>query len=272
MIEPFADFKWGSASFASIDGPRTLTANISFTRCTLVSASGMIAPAAALLTSTSNLPHRCSTFATVLGASSGFPVSAIKLSMFACRLAVLSREAARRPVMSTFAPSSANRSAEALPIPELPPVTITTLFFKLFLPVLSVRMSFLRLSGRRQGAHRTGLQLCETGTHKQFLSRDLATVVGCEKHHGLRDLIGCTEPAERNIVGKQTAIHEQLRSRNVPTVVGRKKRHGLGDCMVYAIPAEQPLLACFGGSHQVVQWECVDGAWIQYVHANAAIL
>src|SRR5258708_3923005 len=212
MIEPFADFKWGSASFASIDGPRTLTANISFTRCTLVSASGMIAPAAALLTSASILPHRCTAFATVLGASSGFPVSATKLSMFACRLAVL--------------------SAEALPLPELPPVTITTLFFKLFPPTLSVRMSFSRLSGRRQGAHRAGLQLCETGTHKQFHSRDVATVVGCEKHHGLRDLIGCTQPAERNIVGTQTAIYQQFRSRDVPAVVGREKHHGLGASVV----------------------------------------
>ena len=46
-----------------------------------------------------------------------------------------------------------------------------------------------------------GLHLCETAIDKQFRSRDVAAVVGCEKHHGLRDLIGCTEPAERNTVG-----------------------------------------------------------------------
>jgi hypothetical protein len=81
--------------------------------------------------------QRCTALATALGASSGSPVSATKVSMFACTPAVLSRKAARRPVMSAFAPSSANRSAEALPMPELPSVPITTLFFKLFLPVLS---------------------------------------------------------------------------------------------------------------------------------------
>jgi hypothetical protein len=47
----------------------------------------------------------------------------------------------------------------------------------------------------------TGLHLCQTAIHKQFRSRDVAAVVGCEKHHGLGDLIGCTEPAERTSVG-----------------------------------------------------------------------
>ena len=46
-----------------------------------------------------------------------------------------------------------------------------------------------------------GLHLCETAIHKQFCSRDVAAVAGCEKHHGLGDLIGCAEPAERNTVG-----------------------------------------------------------------------
>ena len=42
------------------------------------------------------------------------------------------------------------------------------------------------------------LHLGETAVHKQFRSRDVAAVVRCEKHHGPGDLIGCTEPAERN--------------------------------------------------------------------------
>src|SRR5947209_18302924 len=46
-----------------------------------------------------------------------------------------------------------------------------------------------------------GLHLCDAAIHKQFRSRDVAAVVGCEKHHGLRDLIGCAEPAERNAIG-----------------------------------------------------------------------
>ena len=47
----------------------------------------------------------------------------------------------------------------------------------------------------------SGLHLCEAAIHKQFRSGDVAAVVGCEKHHGPGDLIGCTEPAERNTVG-----------------------------------------------------------------------
>ena len=41
------------------------------------------------------------------------------------------------------------------------------------------------------------LHLCEAAIHKQFCSRDVAAVVRGEKHHGLGDLIGCTESAER---------------------------------------------------------------------------
>src|SRR6266478_6068397 len=48
-----------------------------------------------------------------------------------------------------------------------------------------------------------GLHLCEAAIHKQFRSRDVTAVVGCEKHHGLRDLIGCAEPAERNTAGQR---------------------------------------------------------------------
>ena len=83
-----------------------------------------------------------------------------------------------------------------------------------------------------------GLHLCETAIHKQFRSRDVAAVVGCEKHHGLRDLIGCTEPAERNTVGNHL----------------------------------QALLAHFCGSQQVIESGRLDGAWAHRVHANAAIL
>ena len=37
------------------------------------------------------------------------------------------------------------------------------------------------------------LHLCDAAIHEQFRSDDVAAVVGCEKHHGLRDLIGCTD-------------------------------------------------------------------------------
>jgi hypothetical protein len=45
------------------------------------------------------------------------------------------------------------------------------------------------------------LHLCDAAIHKQFRSRDVAAVVGCEKHYSLGDLIGRTEPAERNTIG-----------------------------------------------------------------------
>src|SRR5882724_11691019 len=82
------------------------------------------------------------------------------------------------------------------------------------------------------------LHLCEAAIHKQFRSRDVATVVGGEKHHGLGDLMGCPEPAERNTVGKHLQV----------------------------------LLARSCGSHQVMQSGRLDGAWAHGVHANAAIL
>src|SRR5438094_10655474 len=82
-----------------------------------------------------------------------------------------------------------------------------------------------------------GLHLCEATIHKQFRSRDVAAVVGCEKNHRLGDLIGCTEPAERNVVGN----------------------HFLA------------FLAHFCGSEQVTQSGRV-GAWAYRVYVNAALL
>jgi len=46
----------------------------------------------------------------------------------------------------------------------------------------------------------TGLDLCEAAVHEQFCSRDVAAVVGCQKHDRLRNFVGCSEPAERNRV------------------------------------------------------------------------
>jgi hypothetical protein len=40
----------------------------------------------------------------------------------------------------------------------------------------------------------SGLHLGEAAIHKQLRSRDETAVVGREKHHGLRDLIGPPEP------------------------------------------------------------------------------
>jgi hypothetical protein len=42
------------------------------------------------------------------------------------------------------------------------------------------------------------IHLCETAIHKQFRSSDVAAVIVREKHHGLCDLLGRTDPAERH--------------------------------------------------------------------------
>jgi len=47
----------------------------------------------------------------------------------------------------------------------------------------------------RKGLH---LHLRKAAIHEQFRSRDVAAVIGREKHHSFRNLIGRTEPAERN--------------------------------------------------------------------------
>src|SRR2546428_11965722 len=78
-----------------------------------------------------------------------------------------------------------------------------------------------------------GLHLCETAIDKQFRSRDVAAVVGCEKHHGLRNLIRCAKPAQRNTTGN-----------DVHAFLGR----------FYGMP-----------------WGRVGKAWAHCVYANAAI-
>jgi hypothetical protein len=40
----------------------------------------------------------------------------------------------------------------------------------------------------------SGLNLCETAIYEQFRPGDVACVVGGEKHHRLRDLLGRTKP------------------------------------------------------------------------------
>src|SRR5215510_3402685 len=84
---------------------------------------------------------------------------------------------------------------------------------------------------------RDSLHLCEAAIHEQFRSRDVAAVVACEKHHGLGDLLGPTEPAERNSGRNHLAT----------------------------------LLACFRGSQQIAQSGRVDGARAHRVHANVTI-
>jgi len=50
------------------------------------------------------------------------------------------------------------------------------------------------------------LQFCETGAHEQFLAGDVVTRVGCEKHHGLGDLLWRAKPAERKILKIRKAL------------------------------------------------------------------
>src|SRR5260370_23242606 len=79
------------------------------------------------------------------------------------------------------------------------------------------------------------LHLRETAIDEQLRSGDVAAVVRCEKHDGLRDLVGCAEPTERHNAGNH-------------------------------LPA---LLARFRGGQQVAQSGRVDRTWAYRVHANA---
>src|SRR5258705_672705 len=47
------------------------------------------------------------------------------------------------------------------------------------------------------------LYLCEAAIYEQLRSRDVAAVIGREKHHGLCNLIGSTEPAEWHGAGNR---------------------------------------------------------------------
>src|SRR5713101_4576045 len=99
-------------------------------------------------------------------------------------------------------------------------------------------MAILSINSSRAVSALNGLHLCEAAIHKQFRARDVAAVVGGEKHHGLGDLRGGPEPAEWNTVGKHLQV----------------------------------LLARSCGRQQVMQSGRLDGAWAHGVHANTAIL
>src|SRR5215469_12157420 len=119
-----------------------------------------------------------------------------------------------KPQMATRAPSLSNSCAAASPIPLLPPVMriflsasrpiVVTPFSSQHCPVIAdplveAARSFMRSAWPclpMPWAVR-GLHLCEAAVHRQFRSRDVAAVVGCEKDHGLGDFIGRAEPAER---------------------------------------------------------------------------
>ena len=70
-----------------------------------------------------------------------------------------------------------------------------------------------------------GLDLCETIIHKQFRPRDVAAVVGREKHDGFRDLIGCAEPAKLNDADNHLpALRARFRGIQQVTQPGRVDR------------------------------------------------
>src|SRR2546427_1226818 len=53
---------------------------------------------------------------------------------------------------------------------------------------------------------RCGLNLGEAAINEQFRSRDVAAVVGCEKHHGLGALLWCAGPADRNTARRHLQV------------------------------------------------------------------
>src|SRR3982074_3811471 len=106
-----------------------------------------------------------------------------------------------------------------------------------YTPVLNLQLCRNCLAAR--GAPRGSqyhLHLRETDIHEQLCSRDVAAVVRCEKHDGLRDLVGCAEPAER----------------------------------YHAVDHLPALLACFRGGQQVAKSGRVDRTRTYRIHANAA--
>ena len=126
MIEPFAVFKYGSASFASKDGPKTFTAKISMIRLAVTSASGVIAPAPALFTGTSRRPQsskHSQSFVTRLSALLYRP----RTSQYSGGPWPLLPDLPRLTVIRTLAPFEEKGKAVARPIPKLPPVMMTTL-------------------------------------------------------------------------------------------------------------------------------------------------
>src|SRR5919197_1693167 len=118
-----------------------------------------------------------------------------------------------------------------------------------------------------------GLHLCEAAIHEQFRSRDVAAVVGGEKYHGLRDLIGPTDAAERDPVAIELVqalavrFHEAAKPRRavlVGELVMRDLLSSFGaasprDRAVFAAPAfSRPFPA---DQHELVETACnlVDG-------------
>src|SRR6266478_5935795 len=91
-----------------------------------------------------------------------------------------------------------------------------------------------RARRRKSGRH---LHLREAAIREQFCSRNIAAVVGGEKHDSFRDLVGRSEPAERN----------------------------------HAFAHGAALLVRLGGIHQVAQSGGVDPAWAYGVDAEAQV-
>src|SRR5712691_675340 len=171
---------------------------------------------AALLISTETGPKASSAAATVAAQSASLVTSRReKIARSPTNSASVRPSCSSTSAITTFAPSATKPRAWLAPIPRAPPVTITVRLSKRFMTLLLFNEGLRELEdidvycvnpakGPATAALETcfqGLHLCETAIDKQFRSRDVAAVVGCEKHHGLRDLIGCAEPAERNTVG-----------------------------------------------------------------------
>ncbi|KAF9810640.1 hypothetical protein SFRURICE_021093 [Spodoptera frugiperda] len=95
---------------------------------------------AALLTRTSRLPNASIVFSTIVFACASSATSALMMRVLlpCCshRSATAFSPASFLPTMATLAPSLANCSAVAAPMPALPPVISTTLFLKLILQLL----------------------------------------------------------------------------------------------------------------------------------------
>src|SRR5438105_9896551 len=140
-----------SAACATKVVPYTLASNWRRTSSSLDCSRGAKRKTPALLTTTSSLPASLTALATAALTSFELATSARSQRMSGCRPRASSSASCRRAIPKTVAPASWNATAIASPIPELAPVTRTTLPSNAFAmgPFLSTDLCCL---GERQDA------------------------------------------------------------------------------------------------------------------------
>src|SRR5215831_6394011 len=131
MTVPWVLARWGRAYLIASQVPFTLTPKVSSKSGPVRAAMGPIFPSMpALLNSTSSFPNSFTVASTTAFTSASFATSArMNFAVPPCfwiPCTTATPCSSRRAATTTFAPSRANASAAALPMPALPPRTSTT--------------------------------------------------------------------------------------------------------------------------------------------------